>query len=96
MGPCVYKNAATTLLVIDDDVLDRTRIHPERYDHTLEIIANAFDYDFEQLKSASASVRRKTLERAMDPDNWEKLAVLDLRAYAEYLNGQGSGGCFRG
>ena len=31
------------------------------------------------------SVQRKTLERAIDPENWDKLAVLDLKAYANYL-----------
>ena len=91
LGPCVYKNAATSLRVLDEDVLDATRIHPERYGYCLEIIANALDYDYEQLKTASASVKRKTLERAMDPENWEKLAVLDLKAYAEYLRGTNGG-----
>ena len=27
----------------------------------------------------------------MDPENWEKLAVLDLKAYAEYLRGTNGG-----
>jgi transcription elongation factor SPT6 len=87
LGPCVYRNAASALRVVDDFILDATRIHPEQYGVVLEIIANALDYDYEQLKAATPSVQRKTLEKGMDPDNWDKLAVLDLRAYAEYLAG---------
>jgi transcription elongation factor SPT6 len=85
MGPCVYRNAASFLRVVDDYILDATRIHPDNYAHVLELLANALDYDYEQLKVATSSVQRKTLEKGMDPDNWEKLAVLDLRAYADYL-----------
>ena len=92
LGPVVFRNAAASLLVAEaEDPLDATRVHPEDYARCLEIVANALEYDFEQLKAASGGVRRKAFERAMDPENWDKLAVLDLRAYAEYLAGQGQG-----
>ena len=91
VGPIVFRNAASSLRVVDDDILDATRIHPERYAQTFEIIANALDYDLEQLKKASKAVQRKTVERALDPEHWEKFAELDLRAYAEYLHGEGQG-----
>ena len=92
LGPVVFANAAASLFVADaEDPLDSTRVHPDEYARCLEIVANALEYDYEQLKAASGSTRRKALERAMDPENWDKLAVLDLRAYAEYLAGQGQG-----
>ena len=91
MGACVFRNCASFLRVIDDYILDATRIHPENHPLVLEIIANALDYDYEQLKVATPSVQKKTLEKGMDPDNWEKLAVLDLRAYADYLAQSGQG-----
>ena len=92
LGPCVFRNAAASLRIVDaDNVLDATRVHPDEYTRALEIIANALEYDFEQLKSATSSVRRKAIERAMAAENWGTLAVLDLRAYAEYLSGQGQG-----
>jgi transcription elongation factor SPT6 len=92
LGPVVFRNAAASLMIADaDDALDATRVHPDEYARCLEIVANALEYDYEQLKVASASVRRKAFERAMDPENWDKLAVLDLRAYAEYLAQQGQG-----
>ena len=90
LGGCVFRNAAVALRVVDDEVLDNTRIHPDNYVQVLEVVANALDYDFDQLKAATMSVQRKTLERAIDPENWDKLAVLDLKAYANYLRA-GSG-----
>ena len=92
LGPCVFRNAAASLRIADaDDVLDATRVHPDAYGRALEIVANALEYDFEQLRDATNAVRRKAFERAMDRENWATLAVLDLRAYAEYLSGQGLG-----
>ena len=91
LGPIVFRNAATGLKVVDDDALDATRIHPDQYEQVWEVVANALDYDYEQLRDATPSVQRKTLERAMDRENWDKLAELNLTAYAEYLKDQNRG-----
>ena len=56
----VFRNAAVALRVVDDEVLDNTRIHPDNYVQVLEVVANALDYDFDQLKAAAMSVQRKS------------------------------------